>query len=191
LCEHTWCSPPATRLRWFVAKAGRHDGGHTTGEGVDGEPSPWLRRLGRRGREAPAPVGGPAIIKARTETTNGTITALEVVIPPTQGPPLHRHRRKDELWYLLAGRLRVKLDEQLLDAPTGSLVFIPRGTPHCFQNIGDDPARLLAIFTPAGMERFFEGAADLPPGAFDAAAFRAVAQRAGMEIVGKPLAAGL
>jgi hypothetical protein len=41
------------------------------------------------------------------------------------------------------------------------------------------------------MERFFEGAADLPPGAFDAAAFRAVAQRAGMEIVGKPLAAGL
>jgi hypothetical protein len=71
------------------------------------------------------------------------------------------------------------------------LVFIPRGTLHCFHNIGDDPARLLAMFTPAGMERFFEGAADLPRGSFDAAAFRAVAHRAGMEIVGKPLASGL
>jgi hypothetical protein len=71
------------------------------------------------------------------------------------------------------------------------LVFIPRGTPHCFQNVGDDPARLLAMFTPAGMERFFEGAADLPPGSFDSAAFRTVAHRAGMEIVGKPLAPGL
>jgi quercetin dioxygenase-like cupin family protein len=144
--------------------------------------------LDGEGEQLQAPIGGPATIKARTETTDGTITALEVVVPPTKGPPLHRHRREDELWYLLAGHLRIKLNEQLLDAPTGSLVFIPRGTPHCFQNLGNDPARLLAVFTPAGMERFFEGAAALPPGALDSAAFHAVAHRAGMEVVGKPLA---
>ena len=28
--------------------------------------------------------GGPATVKARAETTNGTITALEVVVPPTR-----------------------------------------------------------------------------------------------------------
>jgi quercetin dioxygenase-like cupin family protein len=87
--------------------------------------------LDGEGEQLQSPVG-PAIIKVRTETTNGTITAVEVEVPPTHGPPLHRHTREDELWYLLAGHLRVQLDERLLEAPTGSLVFIPRGVPHCF-----------------------------------------------------------
>jgi hypothetical protein len=40
------------------------------------------------------------------------------------------------------------------------------------------------------MERFFEGAANLPPGSFDSAALRAVAHSAGIEVVGGPLAEG-
>jgi uncharacterized RmlC-like cupin family protein len=84
--------------------------------------------------------------------------------------------------------VRFKVDQELVDAPTGSLVFIPRGTPHCLQNTGQDPARLLVMFTPAGTERFFEGNAKLPPGPIDAEAYGAVAHSAWMEVVGKPLA---
>jgi hypothetical protein len=40
------------------------------------------------------------------------------------------------------------------------------------------------------MERSLESAADLPAGSFDAAAFRAVAHSAGMQVVGGPLAEG-
>ncbi len=35
--------------------------------------------------------------------------------------------------------------------PVGSFVHVPRGLPHCFQNVGDDAGRLLVTFTPAGM----------------------------------------
>jgi len=140
------------------------------------------------GEKIHGPAGGPTTIKARAETTNGTFTALENIVAPRQGPPLHIHVREDEIYYILSGDLRFKADEETLDAPTGSFVFIPRGTPHCFRNIGDDPARILVMFTPAGMERFFEGHAELPPGPPDLDAYRAVAHSAWMEVVGKPLA---
>jgi quercetin dioxygenase-like cupin family protein len=140
------------------------------------------------GHTIQGPVGGPAVIKARAETTNGTFTALETLIPPQQGPPLHIHIREDEMYYVLDGRVRFKADDRMFEAPAGSFMFIPRGTPHCFQNVGDAAARLLVMFTPAGMERFFEGVAELPPGAPDPDAYRAVAHSAWMTVVGRPLA---
>ena len=54
------------------------------------------------------------------------------------------------------GELRFKLDDGLHLAPAGSFVFVPRGTPQCFQTVTDAPARILVMFTPAGMERFFD-----------------------------------
>jgi mannose-6-phosphate isomerase-like protein (cupin superfamily) len=59
---------------------------------------------------------------------------------PAGGPPEHIHIREDEIYYILDGQLRFKVDQEFLDARTGSLVFIPQGTPHCFQNTGQDPA---------------------------------------------------
>ncbi|HEV7678504.1 MAG TPA: cupin domain-containing protein [Candidatus Dormibacteraeota bacterium] len=134
------------------------------------------------------PVGGPATFKARAETTSGSVTALENVIPPRQGPPLHIHAREDEMYYVIDGEVRFKAGGRLFAAPAGSFMFIPRGTPHCFQNVGDEAARLLVMFTPAGMERFFEGVAQLPPGPVDAAAYAEIARTAGMQVVGPPLA---
>jgi quercetin dioxygenase-like cupin family protein len=139
------------------------------------------------GETIQGPVGGPATFKARAETTNGTFTALENVIPPMQGPPLHIHVREDEMYYVLDGDVRFKADDRMFEAPTGSFVFIPRGTAHCFQNVGDGPARLLVMFTPAGMERFFEGVAELPPGPPDPHAYRAAAHSAWMKVVGPSL----
>jgi hypothetical protein len=43
------------------------------------------------------------------------------------------------------------------------------------------------MFAPAGMERFFEGHAALPPGPPDPEAYRRVAHAAGMEVVGPPM----
>ncbi|MGZ4595140.1 MAG: cupin domain-containing protein [Actinomycetes bacterium] len=142
------------------------------------------------GETVHGPAGGPATFKARTQDTNGTFTALENVIGPGQGPPLHLHAREDEMYYILDGHLRFKADGSLLDAPTGSFVFIPRNTAHCFQNVGGGPARILVMFTPAGMERFFEENAALAPGpdgSPDAEAYRAVAHGAWMQVLGPPL----
>jgi quercetin dioxygenase-like cupin family protein len=134
------------------------------------------------------PVGGPTTIIARAETTGGSFTFLENVIPPKEGPPLHVHGREDEMWYVLEGDFRFRADDRLLLAPAGSFVFVPRGTRHGFQNIGDAPARILVMFTPAGMEGFFEAHAALPPGPVDPETYRAIAEAVGMTVAGPPLA---
>lgn len=134
------------------------------------------------------PVGGPLTFKVRGEQTDGRMTALENVIPPGEGPPLHRHADEDETWQVLEGRLRFRLGDDLHGAPAGTFVFVPRGVPHCFQNIGDAPARILVIFTPAGMERFFDRLAALDEGSDLPEAFRSIGLDVGMDVVGPPLA---
>jgi quercetin dioxygenase-like cupin family protein len=134
------------------------------------------------------PVGGPTIIKAGTTETGGTFAFLENHVPARQGPPFHVHAREDEMWYVLDGHFRFRAEDELLDAPTGSFVFVPRGTRHCFQNIGEEMARILVMFTPSGMERFFEEHASLPPGPVDPDVYREIARRNWMDVAGPPLA---
>ena len=130
------------------------------------------------------PAGGPLTFKARGEHTGGTLTAFENTIAPLDGPPLHVHANEDEAFYILEGHLRYLLDGALHEALTGSFIFIPRGTPHCFQNIGDRPARILVLFTPSGMEHFFDRFAAQSEGA---EAFRTIGAPLGMDVLGPPL----
>jgi quercetin dioxygenase-like cupin family protein len=136
------------------------------------------------------PAGGELTFKARGDQTGGSLTAFESSAAPGEGPPVHRHAREDEVIYVLEGQLRFKLDEKVLDAPAGSLVYIPRGTAHVWQNSGDDPARFLVFFTPAatGMEQFFERSAGLGGDLSASEAFKRFAGDAGMEVLGPPMA---
>ena len=140
------------------------------------------------GERIRGPVGGPTVIKSRAETTGAAFTLLENVIPPGEGPPRHVHTREHEMWFVLDGTFRFIADERILEAPAGAFVFVPLGTPHCFQNVGAEDARILVMFAPSGMERFFERHADLPPGPVDPDTYRAIAAGCGMEVVGPPLA---
>ena len=100
------------------------------------------------GQTIEGPAGGPLTFKVRGEQTGGTLTVLENVIAPGDGPPLHVHANEDEAWYVLEGELRFRLDTETASAPAGAFVFVPRGTRHCFQNIGQQPAKILVLFTP-------------------------------------------
>lgn len=134
------------------------------------------------------PAGGPLTFKLRGVQTGGALTAFENVVAPGDGPPLHTHAREGESWYVLEGSLRFKLDGEILRAAAGSFVFVPAGAPHCFQNDGDVPARILVLFSPAGMEAFFDRFAELPPGPVGPEVFAALGRDAGMEVLGPPLA---
>jgi mannose-6-phosphate isomerase-like protein (cupin superfamily) len=149
---------------------------------------PFVLHAGE-GDALPGPAGGLATIKARAETTGGRFGAIENVIAPNQGPPLHRHLEQDEMFFVLDGAVRYVLGDETVDVQMGSFVYIPRGTPHCFVNSGPEPARLLVMFTPAGIERYFEEHAKLPPGPQDPAAIQEIARASGMEILGPPLTA--
>ena len=133
-----------------------------------------------------SPIGGDVTYLVRGKETDGALTALDVVVPPGQGPPLHVHGRETECLYVVSGVLRFKLGGEIRRAPAGSFVFVPSGVAHCFQNVGDEPARMMVTFTPSGMEGFFEQLAQLD--AVDPAAFGDAAGGYGMTVVGPPLA---
>jgi mannose-6-phosphate isomerase-like protein (cupin superfamily) len=137
------------------------------------------------GRALKTPTGDVVTVKADTRKTNGSMTVVELLVAPKSGPALHSHLREDELWYVLDGDFRFKAGDHLLRASTGGMAFGPRGTPHCFQNIGETPGRLLIVTTPSGLERFFEQFAELKEVNPDDLA--AVGQANWVEFVGPPV----
>lgn len=132
------------------------------------------------------PVGGPMTYKLRPEQTGGRQTAFEMRIAPGDGPPLHTHVQEDETFYVLEGSLRYRLGDEITEAQAGSVVFVPVGVQHCFQNTGDETARIFVLFTPSGMEGFFDRFAELEEA--DPEAFARLGRDVGMDIIGPPLA---
>lgn len=106
------------------------------------------------------PIGGRMVAKVRDADTAGAYSIHDNVIPAgSPGPRPHLHRRHEEMFYVLEGTLSVRVGAREIEAPTGSFVVIPRGTPHRPSNPGPVPTRVLLVFSPGGMDRFFEEAA--------------------------------
>ena len=68
--------------------------------------------------------------------------------PPRWIAPLHLHHNDDEAWYVLEGRLCVKMGDETVEAGAGAAVLVPRGTPHTYWNPDPGPLRYLLIMTP-------------------------------------------
>ena len=132
------------------------------------------------------PVGGHVVFKVRGEQSDGAFTALETIVAPGEGPPLHTHANEDETLFVIEGEVRFRIGDEVHTGHAGAFVFVARHTPHAFQNAGDTTARLLVSFSPAGMERFFDAFAALEQR--DAAAFVRLGAEVGMTVVGPPLA---
>ena len=110
------------------------------------------------------PLGGAGVVhlKAGRRETGGTISAYEYVAPAaTAGPPVHLHRGWDELFYVVEGEMTFLIDGVEHAAPAGTLVFIPRGVLHTFWNAGAAPARQLTVFTPGGIEDYFDAVTEV------------------------------
>jgi hypothetical protein len=60
-----------------------------------------------------------------------------------------------------------------------------RGGPLTFKARGDQPARILVLFTPSGMEAFFDRFAALET--FEPKAFAEIGASVGMDVTGPPL----
>ena len=75
-------------------------------------------------------------------------------VGPYGGPPPHVHHLEDEQFYVLEGELTFSVGDQTFQMRIGDFVHISRETVHSFKN-GPTPSRLLATFSPAGIEGFF------------------------------------
>ena len=133
------------------------------------------------------PVGGSITFKVRGPETHGALLALETVAASGEGPPLHTHAGEDELLYVLDGRFQFRLEDEVTEGSAGTCMYVRRGVPHTWRNVGDGPARMLVVFTPSGMETFFERFAAHAGTAAAPKAFRTLAGDVGMTVVGPPL----
>lgn len=121
--------------------------------------------------------------------SGGAFALMYDETPPGGGPPLHVHRREDEIFYVLEGALQVLVDGREHTLNAGSCAFLPRGVPHTFTNRGPQAAHTLCIISPAGLEGFFAEVEPLVARAEpDMAAVMGVAAKYGIEVLGPPMA---
>jgi uncharacterized RmlC-like cupin family protein len=73
---------------------------------------------------------------------------------------MHTHLREDECFYLLEGELEIEVGGKRVKVRAGDFVHAPRGVPHTYCNTGSGHAKMIATFTPAGMEGWFEKSLD-------------------------------
>jgi quercetin dioxygenase-like cupin family protein len=82
--------------------------------------------------------------------------------PRALAAPMHRHHKEDEYTFVLKGRIGAILGEDEVVAEAGDLLFKPRNQWHTFWNAGDEPAEVLELISPAGLETFFRYLGTLP-----------------------------
>jgi mannose-6-phosphate isomerase-like protein (cupin superfamily) len=105
-------------------------------------------------------VGDPAGVRDRFlidgRDTEGRFALVQHLFAPRAlAAPMHRHHLEDEYTYVVSGRIGAVLgDEEVFGGP-GDLIFKPRNQWHTFWNAGDEPAAVLELISPAGLEEFF------------------------------------
>lgn len=93
----------------------------------------------------------------REPVTAGTDTERQVLIGPDQAPhfalrrfvmqpgggmPRHTNVVEHEQ-YVLQGRARVSIGDEIHEVKAGDVVYIPAGTPHSYDALGDEPFEFL------------------------------------------------
>ena len=75
--------------------------------------------------------------------------------------PLHSHANEDGFIYVLAGRIGAQIADEEFEAGPRSVILVPRGVDHTFWNPTSQSAAVLELFSPAGLEAWFEELAAL------------------------------
>lgn len=95
------------------------------------------------------------VIKASGADTAGSFFLSETTIEPGfPGPPLHRHERLHDMFYVLDGVLTMRLADETREFGAGTFVCVPPGVVHTFCNQSEQAARFLNFNTPAGWEQY-------------------------------------
>lgn len=114
--------------------------------------------------------------------TGGAFYICEAVFGPEVRSPLHIHHHEDEVIHVLEGEIDVRLDNEVLHAPAGGIIHLPRRYPHALQNPLKTPLRLMVHTIPGGLEGYFTEVEDaLQNGTFNAEVHTEISKKYGLE----------
>lgn len=100
---------------------------------------PFITLDGSGIRELAGRVSLPAVNQSLAEAT----------VPVGGATTEHYHRITEELYYVTAGRGRLRIDGEERDVGPGDCAVIAPGAVHKLVNTGDEPLRLLCCCAPA------------------------------------------
>jgi mannose-6-phosphate isomerase-like protein (cupin superfamily) len=130
-----------------------------------------------------AAIGIGITMKANGKSTHDAYSLFEYAVPAqTDGPPAHLHTREDESFICLAGRLDVQLGGEDFTLGPGDYLYLPRDVVHTFRNAYDEEARIISVVSPAGLERYYQALAELPPGPKDIGKIKQIMADFGLQL---------
>ena len=140
------------------------------------------------------------LVTVRVSTSDGKdgISVLEHRIPHGFSPPLHLHRTEDEVFHVLEGEFRIKVQDKEQRLVAGDSIFTPKGVPHTYRVESLDGGRGLAITARGDFERFVRAVSQPaerpelpkpsgPPSPEVIQVLKDTAAKFGIEFVGPPL----
>lgn len=94
-------------------------------------------------------------VEVDSDDTGGAVATVRVFVPPGAGAAPHVHSREDEVFVVVRGHYRFRHGDHEIDAPAGTTVYMPKGIPHVFRNVGTEPGEHILTLIPGGLEKMF------------------------------------
>lgn len=89
----------------------------------------------------------------RKEVGAERLTVNEITLAPGASIPLHIHPTHEEAIVILEGQIEATLGDAVQRISGGHTVLAPTGVKHMLKNVGNGPARILAIFPTTDPQR--------------------------------------
>lgn len=105
--------------------------------------------------------GDQTLVLIASDETANRFCLAQSETPSFGGPPCHLHEREDEVFIISAGRYEFQIGDARVQAEVGDTIFAPRGVPHTFRVVSNEPGRFLLFTTPGGFDQFFRECAEL------------------------------
>jgi mannose-6-phosphate isomerase-like protein (cupin superfamily) len=133
--------------------------------------------------------GRDLVFKVTGDDTDGAFDFFTVEVAPMSGPPLHVHHTQEEAIFILKGRYKVRVGDELFRCDEGGFAYMPKGLPHAFFNLTGEVGQIIVVYTPGGGQKFYEEFGPIARSGADRATIAAVFARHDMELLGPPLSA--
>jgi quercetin dioxygenase-like cupin family protein len=121
--------------------------------------------------------------KVAASETGGQFSMIEEVLPPGLGVPPNIGHNESRVYYVVSGEFQLQVGNVTHRAAAGDTFFVPAGAVNGFANVGPEPGKLFATFTPAGHEDFLRELSDLIQGEPREDEVAELFQRYGVEMV--------